>query len=133
MGEGFEIGFGARTLPPTRMGALLFATAVGTGTFARAVPEIIPPITPPSWPPGTPPGTPPATPIAMSGSIGASLIIAIFCGITVGAMSFPAFTKTCFGATLFTIFCGAGGGGGGGGGATSIVTANCFKLIASVK
>jgi hypothetical protein len=50
---------------------------------------------------------------------------AIFFGTTVGAINFPAFSKTrCPGAAFTSGAAGAGGAGGGGGGATRNAVSN---------
>ena len=107
VGSARVISLGSRTLPPTRTGAFGPAfLGVSGATPLVFTPPITPPITPPTAPPPS-----------KSGGSGASLMSAIVFGTTVGAISFPAFSKTrCAGACFICTTAGAGGGGGGGGG-----------------
>jgi hypothetical protein len=131
--HGFDtVGWLGRSHPPYAHRRLWSLGAIGAfGT--TAVPPITPPITPPIEPPATPPGTPPATPEqSTSGGIGASLMSAMFFGITLGATNLPAFSNTLCGGITFPT-AGAGGGGDGGGVATRNIDSSCSRLSVSVK
>src|SRR5271170_1089534 len=132
MGSTCRFSLALMTLPPIRISVGVEDDGGGGGGGTA---DGTPPITPPRTPPGVPPGTPPTTPFAVpaSGTSASSLMMLIFLGITVGAVSLLSCKRcsTAWGRTTCTAAAG-GGGGGGGAGATRYVVRSVVG-ISSVK